>query len=860
MKSKAIGIFLKAYNDPVYKHQARYDPAAIASLDAHLQARALMYLANKKLFDENISESKKKVTFISTPHPIGNLRLEQSLILDALSKIIALEYRVEQSNEKRNRHNSFPKQVTRSVRNLVYTAPPKQPKKIYTPNDIAVRLQRYVQDTPCSQLANFYQSADIGLPRSARDTTTFSAQTKNLTKEQIDEKIRIIKNELATAFLMIPLPTKVVTPQAQTEIGAIRDRRLQAVESKSHPEIITWNNVDADGDNHPMAEVIDPIGIGHAYNKSKGKNFLEIFLACHPTATNLLGKKKPTLRQPRISWEDKKGITGVKSSLAAIPGVKDITSWNNLLDDAKFNAAYNAFTKFLTETNYKGKVNEPLDFVLRLCSPLFVPAHGLVISDFDASDKTAMPKLRFMLMAATRFLESQNLNTQQKLALDKLRTQVVMPLCENKESIERAPDRFKEFLEFAANKGKSQPEKVKELLSSDGKNLFYGCFVGPSDLTKDMGGRSIEIIQETIDQLRKHWDNFRIHHRNLCATNMQMQIEFGKGTSPKRGGGYTINAPQTLQGVNFATTDTALTKSVVRTMRAQNSGVRMKAHNKALREDAVKFHKYLWDEKTGILTKEFDHLRNAPQLRPLLSMYSNNMGTRGSSVSKTQVEYNKQRAIACAAITSYMGLLGYPSFPAPNGHDSILRTKYNIDTALGNPTELHILMGDLFQIVCLDPNRARALGVKDGIAQSCAYATNLLAELGMKAGFGDTRPQGEDFSKSVEQLVTGLIKKAQGNIMAQNALTLFKAQIPVITKLRDSLTSAITSAKDFSPTTCANIALLNNFLANFQMPLIPAKGFDLSKISEPLQRDRRYWAEKLDQAEQVKEEKMRARL
>lgn len=812
MNNSKISIFSEAFEglhdaDVTPESTAKFNEDSARSLDVLLENRLLSYVTNKKLFTEKYNKGREPDTVISTPHPIGNLTLQQGMVLDVLTKILKLELRHE--------------------------------------------VQKKYSEESIIDIINGYLAV-AGLPRF--EIISLKSRANTITQE-IRSNINELKHKLATQLLQSGIPIEVISPENQEKSGVARDNLLKYADSAVPTIVQSWNLVDADGDDNAMLNALEKT---HASGSAQGKTILEIYNDWQKIKKSKeLKEADPTLRQPRLSWKDKKGVTGIMTHLAKIPGVGVIQTWPDMLNDKKLEEAYGEFKNFIEAERYNGSVNSHIDFILRLCSPAFAHAHGIVLSDFDSSKKQAIPQMRFLVQAVERFLTEKTKSTV-------VIPQIIMPLCENDASIRGTTDLFREFL---ASMGKSydaiknlpndikkqELEKINRLMFPDGNSLFYGGFYGPSDLTRDMGGQSIHFISTSIKELRYAWQEFMKSHKDLLPYNINhIHIEFGKGTSPKRGGGFTLPYPPTVQGINFVTTDSNLMKLQLRLMGAQAPQIYPfeSPVSDEFRQHAIDFHKMLLNEDDGLIIREFDRLKDTPLLGAVSGTYSNNQGTRGKGGHPL---YKEQRAISSAATTSMLGLLGYPSFPAPDVMQD-MQQEYNLDEVLKNPADLHILMGDLFQIVCMDVKRAKLLGFnQESINICCDYASALLGFIGKKIDVEAPLQMGDNYSDHVVTIVDTLAEKAVqvGSPLAESVLLQFKAQIPLICQFRDNLTEQLEAATQeklvagkLPDATLANIAFQNNLLANFQLPALPANGYRAELLNQDIFSERRIWAEK----------------
>lgn len=816
---KTGGIFAQAFTLKLPKlpnAAQHFDEASAQSLDILLENRKLGYVAGKKFFDEKDAESKHGVTVITTPHPIANLSAVQCLMLDVISLVSNILARYHKADESGTR-------------------------KKYSKNFVGNKIDEYLLET-AKQLLILDNTKILAL-KVARDNF------------KRDGDVNALQVALARIVMAMGIPTKVIGAQEQANAARVRDARIRTADKRSPIEVQTWRGADGDGDpKNPMSNII-------TWGKDK------TLLAMYKDKPKSLNQ---TTVQPRLSCKDKKGVTGIIKQLQNIPGAKEIADWLVLFDKDAYDAAYAKYKIYLENARYNAVskdgtsqsnsedkdhsfINNPLDLILRVAAPAFTKADGFVLSDFDSSKKNVMPALRFILQATEQYLREK---TGKSISIK----QTIMPLCENQHSIAGAAELFSEYLQSvdlaiaAECTGKITKEQkafwIKKVVFPHDKIPFYGAFYGPSDLTKDMGGQSINRIVSSIEALRLSWAQFMESHKTFFGIIQipEFKIEFGKGTSPKRGGGFTLPYSPTVQGSNIVTWDSVLMKTQARGMVAQNkdpSGSHVGGDfiKEAIIKEAIEFHEKILNENNGYIVTRFDTLRSSPMLSILTPNYSNNQGTRGNEENPL---FKDQRAIASAATTSLIGLLSAPGFPEdPKG------SGYDVLKAVKDPADLHILMYDLFQIASLDFERAVALKFTEEEIKPCRdYANNVLRFLCNQVGVNNDEKM--HFADRVGNLVEEIIK-ATPDKTAQIVLRQFQAQIPLIKALQKTLTATVSSAKgqsgDKLEQTKANAAFVNSLIANFQMPMVPAYGYKRGVVNNDNSKERKPWVQLLGNRE-----------
>ena len=838
-----------------------------------LKQNKLHYLASKKSFVADAEAEQSAFYFITTPHPIGNLSTVQCMMLDTISRLDALKIRAKYESEKYTTQKKDG--VIKGYLNLLkYDATELK--------DIESHLKKHTESTAERRQLEEYQK---------RSLATNKLVDLFLASANLD--IDAIQKKILEFTLSLGLPSEVITKPIQTLQQSRKSKQLAILGIAEK----TWGNVDADGDKeNPLGDLIQGI---------QDKGLLEIYGLASSNREDL-----SKTYEPRISCDDKKGVVGIMSRVGlteaqGIAGLEDISSLSDLMDDKKFNEAYSKFVQELEQETYPDRLdatNGNLDFIMRVSSPAFINAEGLVLSDFDSQHGPAIvSRLLFIVKATEKFLSERG---GQAIKI----SQTILPLCENKEAIEGASKSFSSFLgqvKRLYNEISSKPiveqegelKKLKALLVSENGKFIYGGFYGPSDLTKDLGGQSITVIKEAMQSARKIWEEFIKTVPNLGLQEVSFLQEYGKGTSPRRGEFMIHREGTTRQGTNIRTLSSNNAKTTARLsdfqlaedVEVSFSGEfiqgAIKAHREFLYEgDAVTHgHGAGHIENKGSIIKEFDRLNafdvdnseNAPLFRILKKSFANNQGTRG----KNQVPlYINQRAIGAATTINYIGLLSAPAFPL----DISGEKKYGFDlkTVLTSQEGLGVIIHELFQFAAMDGNRALSLGFnKIVIDKSYEYAKKTLEFLASELDV--TLQSNSSLREHVEQIVDSFLAldyvKSDFHHL-QKPLEQFKHQLDSIEMRRDAISSLVEQAKQelgvseqeseeraeegrarvsdvsevvISDKTNANLAFAVNSLANFQLPLIPGKKMKQEKLAG---KEQTYWCKEAEAEAAVQRE------
>ena len=545
-----------------------------------------------------------KFQFISTPHPIGNLTELQGELVNSIGQLS---------------HYLPPKTMPGYKGTLISKLPTTIKQKIakhvdglkFTKKELS-EIDHYIKHNKgpktAHQLLTYRNNAHM--LNHFVDKTIAMVEAPKLTVEEIQQ-------QMAFMTLTMGIPTEVITrPIQNMQIGRkerLLKERLEDYGLVPSNSVKSWLNVDADGDPRNGMEFL-------LKKSAVGLSLAEIFQNCRSVENG-----NHSIAEPRISCDPvKKGVYGVAHQIKTIPGVKGIKSMNDIFDPNRFNSFYQEFSQFLDTATYKAEtvvgksnaktyVNNKVDFIMRVCAPIFIKSNGLVLSDFDSSDRTVIPSLIFIQKAVERHIKAK---TGKTVKAD----QVFLPLCESKESIEGAKTAFTHFLNdihkevVAANGNASRLAHIRSIICNQYQKFIYGNFSGPSDLTKDMGGQSVVVIQKSILDMKTIWQQFVKAHPQLNLHKVEFIQEYGVGTSPKRGGGLIMQGAKacTLQGSNLATTNFDELRHALKMNQALNSKSGM-SHNvitpfsQSFINAATANHRFFWGEKHGVLTKEYRH-------------------------------------------------------------------------------------------------------------------------------------------------------------------------------------------------------------------------------------------------------------
>lgn len=878
-QKSSVNYFIKSFQNLSEKNSPSsfypFNENSASALDNWLESIKDHYAAYKKQFPESHEHAskEKEFAFISTPHPIGNVTAVQCIMLDLMSKIENLQLRDGVSNKY---------DATEFKNKLIeYLDKARWGKDEMEKFDQAIDSAKNLRDQ--EQLKQYKELA-IKSNQVIRDLIVEQIYKLDVqSKEEIKKFAEVaIQPVLAKLVLEIGIPTEVINREVQNLQNQKQEKIIQNKDEYSVTK--SWVNVDADGDSaNPMSNIL-------AGEISESDNLKEIFIKQKETRHD----NHLVSYEPRISYEDKKGVKGIKRQLEEIfnsDNLREINSISDLLNEDKFEAAYKEFRVFLENTKYQSSVSNKLDFIIRLCAPAFKrDASGIVLSDFDSSDTAIMPRLVFIKEAVEKYLKEENLvNPNFKIS------QSILPLCESEKSIKGAINAFGKFLgdvetEYSKTIESNDLNRVKEikkLVCNKNGEFIYGFFAGPSDLTKDMGGLSTLLIDTSIRGANQMWNNFveswdksleakgvksnftrseelkdkhledkkiqenfqksdkpwyekpkiekKIEEKedNLFMSGTKFVIEYGRGTSPKRGGGIVVPGLHgaTVQGTTMPTFSNTLLKAYSKAATHQGLESDMAKSNIITDEffnAAVENHRGFLNSgenggEPGSVIKEFDKLRINPEFVVLDRKYNNNQGTRGADGIPT---FANQRAINAASTTTYIGLISFPSFPAPGskGWD-----EFNLEKMLSDPHGIDILTKELFQYCGMDFKRAGRLGFSNEVInQNQLYTNNVLSKLftSVDPDFNLTQLNDLRYDQIASKLLDEILtSKMPLDSSAKKSLEHFGEQISFIANSRDSLSAMVnhlpTEGKA-NDSLLSNMAFQLNNLSNFQLPLIPA--------------------------------------
>ena len=216
-----------------------------------------------------------------------------------------------------------------------------------------------------------------------------------------------------------------------------------------------------------------------------------------------------------------------------MPGIAQFSSLTDLVDDQKFDDFYKSFEKVLEKEKTHGTINCVMDFIIRVCLPAFAEGASMVLSDFDTTDRTIIPRLLAIAKAGSRYLGVPV-------------NQVIMPLYESKEDADGWSGLFNFYLteiEALVHDATTSDEyqKIKDTFFTSEGYLRIGDFSGPSDLTLNMGGQSLGSIGEIKQAVSDQYDEFynRVAAK-LTGIKPTLKQDYGIGSASKRGGGGKI--------------------------------------------------------------------------------------------------------------------------------------------------------------------------------------------------------------------------------------------------------------------------------------------------------------------------------
>src|SRR5690606_13070133 len=123
------------------------------------------------------------------------------------------------------------------------------------------------------------------------------------------------------------------------------------------------------------------------------------------------------------------------------------------------------------------------------------------------------------------------------------------------------------------------------------QELVFGSFFGPSDLTADLGGMSVAVINNCSHSLGKECQRHLSKITGFEETLFTQ--EYGKGSSPRRGGNYVLeDFPRTIQGKTPASMSSQMNKIYSRNTSQSSSLIAIKDFDKIIAA-ASSFHRYI---------------------------------------------------------------------------------------------------------------------------------------------------------------------------------------------------------------------------------------------------------------------------
>lgn len=602
--------------------------------------------------------------------------------------------------------------------------------------------------------------------------------------QKLDRLLKILSQQ----FVDLGIDTKVIGKARQSQDALAKINYLRKNFSSKNL-YKNWDKVDADGD--PGNSINRVLG-----NKIRGKNLLEIYKQNQKNH-----QSNNIIFEPRISCEIKKEVNGVIDSLNKILGKNSkINSVIDLLEN--FEEEYQKIRPFLLKEKYENKnneINSLLDFILRVTLPNFTKAEGLVLSDFpDENSKKILVQLLFIKKTVDRFLKEELIKIGEKF---QSKPQIFLPLCEKEKAINNLEQTIQEILEEILIIAKDSQEKNEQLTKL--KNLFvknnqlvFGAFFGPSDLTANMGGMAIAVINNELTKLLKIYSNFQEKIRPyLNFDEVIFVVEYGKGSSPVRGANYVIPFPQTIQGQALVSSDRFLQKIYDLNKNYQTKSIFIP--DKIL-EAAIKNHRYflLNKDSLGIVAQEYNELIIQEKPQKLLFVttknFANNQGTRGKS---GLVKFENQRAIGLATFRVFFGLLQAPFLPYDLSQNKMaFFDKNDFKTFINHPAGFTILLVELYQFLCLDFKRASLIGFSSkAIDETKKYLAAACEFLSEKFEIKNA----ENLEDFIINLTKELIKSDLifSNFLRKRA-ELFLNQIPLIIQLRNEITLKVQDLKN----------------------------------------------------------------
>ncbi|MCE3232276.1 MAG: hypothetical protein K0R98_533 [Rickettsiaceae bacterium] len=742
----------KYLNEKVEAGAVPFNLAALKSKAATFENFIHIYLNNKN--EPTTGRAfQDKIRKIATPHPIGNNTAGQGVVFDIMAKVFVAKIR----------HESYGKEDENEAR----------------------------------KVEQFKKEVILGL------TELGMAHTK-IAKIYKAETFDAMFDALIAQFLSQGIRTEVINKPAQKQSNDLGIKYLAKKGEKS----LTWHNgVDMDGDKE--SSMVDSFGEG-----IRGKNIFDIFK--HSKALN----KPPYKYQPRISCAPKKGVLSLIEQLEQIKGVNSVESFSDIIGE-KFNSNYKLFEKSFKNMTYSPvregselPVNFPMNAILAITAPAFLPSQGMVLSDFPAEHgEKLLARLLFVKKAVGKYLANAE-KVQQPI------DQTFMPLCEEKESIENFQTTLKAFYTSVLDQLGGDDEKnraILDLLTAEfeGKKFFsVGSFFGPSDLTKNMGQTSIIELTRNYILSELEFRDFKEKVKEKIGgelydstfADVNYMQEYGKGTSPRRGGNYVLfSIPRTIQGLQMASMSSVIQKAYEKGQELCDLSTKelsslledIKAIEPLINPAAAAHKSFFREvpngEAKGLIVAELDELAKNLNYEPARKYLQNNQGCRGGATAKDTATEENTRAIESVAKNCYGGLLTACGFPL-NPQNEI--PDFDLKKFIKLPFGMQIFMAELLQMLSIDYDRANLLGFSDGtISKVQEYVANVAEffaeklEIQFQKDFDKTKEGRVAFVNAAidKVLNSGILK----DDFLEKRLELFKCQIASVSVITGNLTSSI---------------------------------------------------------------------
>lgn len=819
------------------KDRVRFTESATKALDLELQNSLIAYRHGKNAFSKEVDS--QAIPQINTPHPIANQTATQRIIIAAIKKMLFLQEREAAYNDEKA------------------TA---QEKAKYTPEYCKKKISQYLKEANTRIVALTRNATDPALKETAKNLTEFVTPLERQyhathVGNTSSPSYKNITEGLAAIVLQEGIRTQIISKEDQRTAGRLKEAMLPKGSK-------TWIDVDGDGD--PSNGMGNNVLTEYAH-----KTLLDGFVDSYVAEGS--SEESDIVYESRVSCDNKKGVNGVSAQLKRMPGVNSITSWKALLDKDTFEHAYEAFAEYLAETPYQEEesikqpkvhalINSPMDLVVRNVASILKHGKfdGIILSDFDPDDPAILPGLRFVFMATQKYLNDNIVGISEKICKAKglspeetpriiadIQSKInkanhkVLTLSESKESIEKQADVFKGMFgafdeaAHAASEDKSKLKHIREVLVSPtidekGEALFAGVFPGPSDATKDMGGQSIRFMRQSLIDIEEEYQKLISTHDGLRLDEVKLSKEYGIGTAERRPARTPFPFPTTSQGIVDLSMPRHL-KQQGRVKDAQDTAFRseMMPEEWQFAQEGIENFQAMWGNTGGAVTDEYNALRNTPLFVAMQKEYANNSGTRGKAGPLSDVE--NTRAIGANSIACHTGLMYFQAYPSPEKLSGY-QQGFVVDTLKkGDPIDLSILVGELWQIAGWDGERAKNLGFSDGVIEKDkAYIGGVLDRL--YTDLGKDRISDQPFNEQVDVLLWHLLQEpfiAQ-DPLAHRTLKQLKEQLPIVRELSDNVSAQITAAKqkldggkDLTARDHANIALTNGIYANLKAPFVP---------------------------------------